>query len=172
MRHLLTAVCGCVLGACALLPWYRLNLTPSVPVGLYRLHAVPAEIRRGDLVLFMTPESVHDIWPWWRSLLKPVAGVAGDTVCVQEVSKHWPHKHFMVRSPVSDPTQVQWSFYGPVYPEAEGKALPQMGGCTPLREGEIVVASRAEKSMDSRYFGTLPITAIRAIATPVLTWGK
>ena len=61
--------------------WVRLNLSPSVPVGLYRLTAVPAEVSRGTLVVLPVPARVHHVWPSWIPLLKPVAGVPGDVVC-------------------------------------------------------------------------------------------
>ena len=35
--------------------WVRLNLSPSVPRGLYRLAAVPAEVARGTLVVLPCP---------------------------------------------------------------------------------------------------------------------
>ena len=38
--------------------WVRLNLSHSLPVGLYRLTAVPAEVTRGTLVVLPVPSSV------------------------------------------------------------------------------------------------------------------
>src|SRR5215470_20037881 len=70
-----------VLAAVVSTRWVRLNLSPSVPVGLYRLERLTPPLARGTLVLLSAPASMR---PWWRScasLLKPVAAVAGEEVC-------------------------------------------------------------------------------------------
>ena len=64
--------------------WVRLNLSPSVPRGLYRLTAVREPLARGTLVVLPVPASVQPFHAWWVPLLKPVAAVAGDGVCVYE----------------------------------------------------------------------------------------
>src|SRR5437764_13338091 len=60
--------------------WVRLNMSPSVPYGLYRLTAVQPPLARGTLVVLPVPASVQRYWSPWLPLLKPVAGVAGDQV--------------------------------------------------------------------------------------------
>src|SRR4029453_14028218 len=70
-----------VLAAVVSTRWVRLNLSPSVPLGLYRLTPGPPALARGMLGLTPVPASVQ---PWlspWRPLLKPIAGLPDDRAC-------------------------------------------------------------------------------------------
>ena len=110
--------------------WVRLNLSPSVPVGLYRLTAVPAEVSRGTLVVLPVPARVRHVWPSWIPLLKPVAGVPWDVVCSQEGR-----------------LQVHAVDYGPVYLDTHGRPLPHLdSGCQTVPAGMVFLASQAPKS--------------------------
>jgi conjugative transfer signal peptidase TraF len=141
---------------------YRVNVSPSVAVGLYRRLPLPDPVERGMLVILPVPVSVE---PWHRPklptflrpvpLLKPVVAVEGDEVCVTEAG-------IWIRD--------QW--YGPVLTEANGLPLPHPlpEGCTTLSAGEVFVATATDRSLDSRYFGPVNIHAIRARAIPVWTW--
>ena len=142
---------GLVLAAVVSTRWVRLNLSPSVPVGVYRLARLAPPLARGTLVLLPVPGAVR---PWASlPLLKPVAGIAGDVACV-----------------LGGRLTVNDEDYGPVLTAAHGMALPQWWGCTVVRAGEVVVASQAPRSNDSRYFGPVPIRDIKAVAVPVWTW--
>ena len=111
------------------------------------------KIPRGTLVLLPVPVAVR---PWhraWAPLLKPVAAVAGDEVCVQERTL-W----------------VAGTSYGPVYEEADGKSLPHLEGCQTVPEAQVLLASAAPRSLDGRYFGLTRIADLTARAVPVWTW--
>ena len=54
--------------------------------------------------------------------------------------------------------------------EAEGKPLPYLDGCQMVPQGTVFLASQAPKSLDSRYFNAVPLTAIAATAVPLWTW--
>ena len=102
--------------------WVRLNLSSSLPVGLYRLTAVPVNVPRGALVVLPVPVTVYHVWPAWVPLLKPVAGVPGDVVCYQEGR-----------------VQVNGIDYGPVHLETHGRPLPHLdAGCQTVPEGRRV----------------------------------
>jgi type IV secretory pathway protease TraF len=60
--------------------------------------------------------------------------------------------------------------YGWVYIEAGGSRLPHITGCLTVGEGEVFVASKTSRSLDSRYFGPVKIADLVASATPVLVW--
>jgi type IV secretory pathway protease TraF len=142
----LLAVCG--------LPWYVVNLTPSAPRGIWRRLTLPAEIERGMWVLLPVPASVEPWLPSGTTLLKPVAAVAGDVVCVQEETL-W----------------ILGTSYGQVYTEAHEKPLPHLEeGCSVVEAGHVFLASEAPRSIDSRYFSAVPIAMLRARALPLWTW--
>jgi conjugative transfer signal peptidase TraF len=145
---------GLVLAAVLSTRGVRVNVSPSVPVGLYRLAPLSVPLERGTLVVLPVPASVQ---PWhssWVPLLKPVAGVAGDVVCVQERGL-W----------------IDGVLVGLVWRAADGKPWPQVTpGCGVVPEGKVFLASQAPNSLDSRYFGAVPITTLTAQAFPLLTW--
>ena len=147
-------LCGTVLlGSLVLLPWVRLNLSSSLPRGLYRLHAVPATVVRGTLVVVPAPAIIR---PWYTALaplLKPVAGVAGDLLTIHD-------DHFYVNA----------TDYGPIHRSADGRPLPLAPVALRVPAGEVCLASPAPRSLDCRYFSTTPIVALRAQATPLWLW--
>lgn len=128
---------------------YRLNVTPSLPLGLYRVSPVRVPLRRGDLVTFDLPVPLR--LHHFLSYTKPVAGLPRDRVCVQ-------HGHL----------RINGVDYGSVLAEAPAHALHE-GECSPIEEAHIFVASTYPRSYDSRYFGVVPLTAVQ-LSTPVLTW--
>ena len=101
------------------------------------------------------PSSMRPWWSaWWVPLLKPVAAVAGDTVC------HLDHVLY-----------VNGASYGAVLTAAHGRPLPHLApGCQVVPAGSIFLASPVARSLDSRYFGVVPLARLRAVAIPVLTW--
>jgi conjugative transfer signal peptidase TraF len=142
-----------VLAAVVSTRWVRLNLSPSVPLGLYRLERLAPPLTRGTLVVLSAPASIR---PWWRSLaslLKPVAAVAGEEVCG-----------------VAGALFIHGEAYGPIYTEADGKPLPHLDGCQVVPEGAVFLASTQPKSLDSRYFGMTPIATLTARAVPLWIW--
>jgi type IV secretory pathway protease TraF len=142
-------VAGCLLS----MLWFRVNIEPSVPYGVYRLHAVSEPLPRGTLVLLPVPGSVQRWHARWVPLLKPIAAFAGEVVCVDDDGLH-----------------IGTEAYGRVYPEAGGSRLPHITGCLTVGEGEVFVASKNYRSLDSRYFGPVKVGDITATATPVLVW--
>jgi type IV secretory pathway protease TraF len=135
------------------LPWTCLNLTGSAPRGLWLKSRVPAVVERGMWVILPAPASVK---PWvrgWWPLLKPVAAVAGERVCIMKETL-W----------------IRGQSYGRVFAVANGRELPSLReGCATVSAGEVFLASAVRASMDSRYFGAVPVSALTAQATPLLT---
>jgi type IV secretory pathway protease TraF len=95
--------------------------------------------------------------PWWSSglpLLKPVAGVSGDTVCSLDLR-----------------LVVQGQDLGPIYPAWNAQPLPHIAeGCQVVPDGAVFLASAMAQSLDSRYFGLVLVQDITAQAMPLLTW--
>jgi len=145
---------GLVLAAVLSTRWVRLNVSGSLPYGLYRLAPVPQFLTRGTLVLVPVPETVQHVWSQWVPLLKPVAGVAGDTVCN-----------------LDSVLRIDGVSYGPILRTAHGRHLPHMlEGCFVVPEGEVFLASHAVGSLDSRYISFVRLTDLIAAARPLWTW--
>jgi type IV secretory pathway protease TraF len=142
-----------VLAAVVSTRWVRLNLSPSVPLGVYRLERLAPPLPRGTLVVLSAPASIRPFWRSFASLLKPVAAVPGEEVCG-----------------VGGELFVQGEWYGPIYIEADGKPLPHLDGCQVVPEGAVFLASTQPKSLDGRYFGVTPIADLTARAVSLWTW--
>ena len=105
-RPLVVRLLGLVLVPLSLLAagtsYVRLNISPSLPYGLYRLHPVARPLTRGTLVIVHVPGwSVRT-----RPFLKPVAAVAGEWVCR-----------------VGPALVIDHEDYGPVYETWRGEPL-------------------------------------------------
>ena len=143
-----------VLAAVLSTRWVRLNVSGSLPYGLYRLAPIPHPLARGTVVLLPVPESVQHVWSQWVPLLKPVAAVAGDTVCSTEGR-----------------LCINGEDYGPILRTAHGTHLPhRLQGCCVVQDGEVFLASHVGNSLDSRYFSCVRIGDLTAHAIPIFTW--
>lgn len=123
---------GCLLiGLSYLIPRKLiLNLTESVPLGLYWVQDAMA-IEHGSLIIFRFQE---------RWLIKEVAGVSGDLFCVS------PSGDFSVNGKFIGIAKAKDSY---------GKKLPRVEGCQKVGLNEWVVRGTGDRSFDSRYFGTI-----------------
>jgi conjugative transfer signal peptidase TraF len=142
-----------VLAAVVSTRWVRVNVSPSTPLGLYRLAAVAPPLAHGTLVVLPVPPAVRFWHSAWLPLLKPIAALPGDLVCTSDAGL-W----------------IEGQAYGPVYPEAGGAPLPRLQGCVRVPAGAVFLASPAPRSLDGRYFGMTPVSTITARAMPLLTW--
>ena len=136
------------------------NASASVPVGLYRIEP-PASIGVGGLVLVRPSPALERLMAERRyvergvPLLKPVAAVAGATVCRTGLSITIDG-HAAVLALPSDRI---------------GRALPRWSGCRRVGSDEFfLIAPASAASFDSRYFGPVARTQIIGHAMPVWTW--
>lgn len=170
-RHAFPLACtAAFLGACfALAAGVRPNLTPSLPVGLYHLRSLPTEPRRGDVVELCLPPAIAGFGigrgyvgyggcpDGSMPLLKPVAAVPGDTVQIT------PEAVLVNGVPVVPPA---------LSTDSAGRLLPALAqGLYRVQPGEVWLLSDHERrSWDGRYYGPVPISALRHTAAPLLTF--
>ena len=62
--------------------WFTVNQSPSIPIGLYRYVEKTGPLQRGEIVRIPAVDFGRSWWGSWLALLKPVAGIPGDEVCV------------------------------------------------------------------------------------------
>lgn len=133
------------------------NASASVPIGLYRLRAAD-HVAIGDLVAVQPPAALSDFLdargylPRGVPLLKHVVALEGALVC---------------RS--GDRITVDHRQLGQAHAQdRNGRVLPIWEGCHRLGAGEVFLMNPdAPDSLDGRYFGLLPRTAITARLTPL-----
>jgi conjugative transfer signal peptidase TraF len=143
----------------------RVNLTPSYPLGLWRIEPAARAVTVGDRIFICPPQVVafelardrgylgRGLCPGWFSpLIKAVVAVAGQHVVIDG-------------SIAVDGIRLAHSSVRPI--DGEGRALtPDAGGIVPI--GRIFLFSEFAGSYDSRYFGPIPAAGVLGLARPLL----
>ncbi|WGD51387.1 S26 family signal peptidase [Bradyrhizobium sp. CB1650] len=141
------------------LPLYIWNASASVPIGLYRLRAAE-RFHITELVAVQPPEplatflDLNGYLPIGVPMLKRVLALPGQTVCR------------------SGPTiSVDDIEMGEARDrDGRGRPLPKWQGCRVVGDGELFLMNwQSDDSLDGRYFGFLPASAVIGHAMPVWT---
>lgn len=149
---LLALICGMLAVAAA--AGLRINSTPSLPVGIWRIEPLQAPIVRGDIVLFCLGATAAGCPAGAAQLLKPVLGIGGDLVEIGEEGISINGQRIVRSRRQGD---------GP---------LPFMApGVYRLAADELwVMATHHPRSYDSRCFGPITHQAVRGKARPIWVW--
>lgn len=144
---------------------YIINISPSLPEGIYRLFLIDREIKEGDFIVFLIPEKQKEIIHRYldeksvKTLLKKVVGLENDLFEVEErelIGKIIVKNKGEVLGLVSD------------Y-DTKGRKLRHIEKII-VGKDEYFVMGTSQKSYDSRYFGTINKKDILYFAKPVLTF--
>jgi conjugative transfer signal peptidase TraF len=143
-----------------LAPLYVWNASESVPIGLYRLR--PSDkLFVTELVAVQPPEplatflDLNGYLPAGLPMLKRVLALPGQTVCRRGIT---------VSVDAIDIGEARDR-------DGRGRPLPKWQGCRVVGEGELFVMNwQSADSLDGRYFGFLPASAVIGRALPVWTW--
>lgn len=135
------------------------NSSASLPLGFYEARPVGQPVR-GELVLVRLPGSVREFaamrhyLPANVPLMKPIAALAGDFVCVES-------NHVTINGK---------AIAGLLNTDYSGRGLIPWSECRRLIDGEFFLMSSVESSFDSRYFGPIHISDLQARLVPLWTW--
>lgn len=144
----------------------RLNLTPSEPLGIWRVEPVGRDLLIGDLVFICPPPTAQFEEARQRRylrrglcaggfapLIKTVAALPGQRVAIGNTVE--------IDGAVLDASLIRGS---------DGQRRPIIaysGGIVP--PGYVFLHSSFASSYDSRYFGPIPITGLLGLGKPILT---
>ena len=138
---------------------YIWNVSASVPIGLYRLQPT-GNLFVTELVAIQPPEPTAkfladgDYLPRGVPMLKRVLALPGQTVCRDQLTVTIDNIE-MGKARERD---------------SRGRPLPIWQGCRVIAEGEVFLMNwQSADSLDGRYFGALPTTAIVGRAEPLWT---
>ena len=138
-------------------PRYIWNASNSVPVGLYRLQPVTT-LTVTDLVAVRPPDrlaaflDLNGYLPFGVPMLKRVLALPGQTVCRSGLA---------ITVDGIDVGQARKR-------DGRGRPLPSWQGCHVIGDGDVFVMNwQSADSLDSRYFGPLPASAVIGRAAPV-----
>ena len=170
-RAAVTSAAGVlVLGslAAAQLCGLRVNTTPSMPVGVWRVTPPPGDLRRGEVVTVCLPHGdaarlaaergyvSAGFCPDGREpVIKPVAAVAGDLVLV-------------TRAGVSV-NGIDVDGTAPLDRDTAGRPLQAFpAGTHKVQPDQVwLLAGFMRNSFDSRYYGPVPVGSVQSVAHPV-----
>ncbi|WHO77311.1 conjugative transfer signal peptidase TraF [Rhizobium sp. BT03] len=155
-----------LLSAAAWLGGFRLNLTPSEPLGLWRIESPSRAIAAGDLVFVCPPEAPLFEEARRRSYLARGLCSGGVAPLIKSVAA-LPGQHVEIGKEVRIDGRLLPSS---CLRRTDGVGRPLTafaGGIVP--PGTLYLHSRFASSYDSRYFGPIPETGLLGLARPVLT---
>jgi conjugative transfer signal peptidase TraF len=140
-------------------PHYMWNASNSVPIGLYRLQPV-TKLTVTELVAVKPPDllaaflDLNGYLPLGVPMLKRVLALPGQTICRYGLT--------IVVDGI-DVGQAQER-------DRRGRPLPVWQGCRVIAADNVFVMNwQSADSLDSRYFGPLPASAVIGRAVPVWT---
>lgn len=140
-------------------PRYIWNASNSVPIGLYRLQPVN-RLSVTELVAVQPPDllaaflDLNGYLPIGVPMLKRVLALPGQTVC-RNGSK--------IAVDGVDVGEARER-------DGRNRPLPVWHGCRVIAEGDVFVMNwQSADSLDSRYFGPLPASAVLGRAIPLWT---
>ncbi|MBB6469409.1 conjugative transfer signal peptidase TraF [Aminobacter lissarensis] len=146
---------------------YRINFTPSYPLGLWRIEALDRPVSVGDLVFICPPLEPAFTMAFERGyirrglcpgrfspLIKTVVATQGRSVDIGD--------HVSIEGRPLAHSEVHRV-------DADGRALsPWRGGIVP--PGYLFLHSDFAGSYDSRYFGPVPVAGLLGRAVPIFTF--
>lgn len=159
---LLLCVAGLGLGG------LRVNTSPSIPLGLYRLSDQP--VARGAHVLLCPPQT-----PAFALALE--RGYVGAGFCPGG------YGYLMKKVSAAEADQVRFAVDGvrvngrllaasaalPI--DQAGRRLPHHAqGSLTLGPDQVLLMSARRTAWDARYFGPVPLAQIESVIVPLLTW--
>ncbi|MGZ2442175.1 conjugative transfer signal peptidase TraF [Sinorhizobium medicae] len=161
------AVVMSALAATAFTGGYRLNLTPSEPLGLWRIETLQRPVAIGDLVFLCPPNTPMFIEAWRRGYLRRGLCAGGSAPLIKTVAALPGQRIEITDHVLIDGRSVPASSVS--REDGEGRVLlPDPGGVVPPHH--LFLHSRFASSYDSRYFGPVPVSGLLGLARPVLTF--
>jgi conjugative transfer signal peptidase TraF len=151
----------------AMLGGFRLNFTPSEPLGFWRIEETDRAVTTGDLVFVCPPQT--PLFAEARRRLYLARGLCpGGIAPVIKMVAALPGQHVQIgQSVVIDGRPLPSSTVSRA--DGAGRPLePYAGGAVP--EGTLYLHSPFKSSYDSRYFGPVPASGLLGLARPILTF--
>lgn len=154
------------IGAAGVWGGYRMNMTRSYPLGLWRIEAQAREYRAGDVVFICPPGDETFDLALERGYLPRGLCPGGAGPLIKEIVAVAEQVVTIGESVIIDGAMLPDSTVRRI--DSEGRALPQAtGGLVPA--GHVFLHSAFLGSFDSRYFGPVPASGILGLARPVIT---
>ena len=155
------------LAAVAYMGGFRLNLTPSEPLGLWRIVALQGPVETGYLVFICPPATASFEEARRRGYVRRGLCPGGYAPLIKTIAA-LPGQHVEIGANVTVDGRPLASS---IVRASDGEGRP----ITPFKTGivppkNLFLHSSFASSYDSRYFGPVPDTGLLGLARPVLTF--
>jgi len=146
---------------------YRVNMTASEPLGLWRIRPLERRVAVGDLVFICPPEADSFAEARARGYLRRGLCQTGDAPLIKMVIATEGQRIEIGADVRIDGLRIPET--GIVVMDGKGRPLHgDAGGVVPA--GTVFLYSPFSASWDSRYFGPIPASGILGLAQEVLTY--
>ena len=145
----------------------RINLTPSEPLGLWRIEQMYRDIALGDRVFICPPSTARFAEAFERGYIRRGLCPNGYAPLIKTVAALAGQRIEIGASVVIDGVPLENSIVH--QSDGEGRAIePFTGGIVP--SGFVFLHSSFASSYDSRYFGPVPLEGLLGLARPILVF--
>lgn len=151
----------------ALAGGYRINLTPSEPLGLWRIVPLGRPVAGNDLVFICPPATVEMREARARGYLRSGSCPGGVAPLIKTVIAV-AGQHVEIGASVSVEGRVVSSSSLASRDGSDRPLAPSASGTVP--PGYVFLHSAFPGSFDSRYFGSVPASGVLGLAQEVLTY--
>ncbi len=146
---------------------YRLNLTPSEPLGLWRIEELKSPVAVGDLVFVCPPGTAVFGEARRRGYLRRGLCAGGIAPLIKTVAA-LPGQHVEITDHVSVDGR---SLPASTVRDRDGEGRPLTADpCGVVPPHYLFIHSPFASSYDSRYFGPVPDSGLLGLARPILTF--
>ena len=123
---------------------YVINVTPSIPLGIYKLEKFDGVLKKGDLVVYEVDDKYKNLTSIKRTMfksVKPVAAFYEDKVEIKD-----------------NRIYVNGEDYGEIFSKVSSNFNGKM------KEDEVLTLSKVRGTFDGRYYGAIKKSKIEKIA--------
>lgn len=146
---------------------YRVNMTASEPLGLWRMQPLTRPVAVGDLVFICPPEAEIFSQARTRGYLRRGLCPTGDAPLIKMVIATEGQRVEIGADVRIDGLSIPATTVVPA--DGKGRKLDaDVGGTVPA--GSVFLYSPFVASWDSRYFGSIPASGVLGLAEEVLTY--
>ena len=114
---------------------YVINVTPSIPLGIYKLEKFDGMLKKGDLVVYEVDDKYKNLTSIKGTMFKPVKPVAAFYEDKVEIK--------------GNRIYVNGEDYGEIFPEISSNFNGK------IKEDEVLTLSKVRGTFDGRYYGAI-----------------
>ena len=147
---------------------YRINLTPSEPLGIWRIRSLERPAAVGDVVFVCPPQTANIRPARERGYLRSGLCPGGYAPLIKTIVATAGQRIHVDRFVMIDGVALPHSALSPK--DGQGRPMMKAFAGGEVDKGEVFLHSDFAASFDSRYFGPVPASGILGLAEEVLTY--